>query len=120
MERGVLVGVEGALVPADRVHLCRDHLCRAVLRALEDHVLDEVADAALGGGLMAAAALQPHPHGHAAHVRHGFGEEGDAVRKDLLDDHRLVWKEPDVSMGTGAAQSGYPYPPGAISRVPTP
>src|SRR5206468_822462 len=91
-----------------------------VLRALEDHVLDEVADAALEGRLVAAAALQPHSHRHAAHVGHGFGEEGDAVRKDLLDDHRLGWKERDVSMGPGTAQSTGPARPRSGSCSPTP
>ena len=48
VEGGVLLGREGVHVPADGVDLGRDDLRRPVLRALEDHVLDEVADPGLG------------------------------------------------------------------------
>ena len=87
VEGRVLLGGEGVHVAADRVHLGRDVLRRAVLRSLEDHVLDEVADPGLRRGLVAAAPLEPHPDGHAADVGHRLGEEGEAVGEDFLDDH---------------------------------
>ncbi len=87
VERGVLLGGEGVHVAADRVHLGRDALRRAGLRALEDHVLDEVADAAHLVGLVPASPLEPHPHRHAAQRGHGLGHEGEAVRERFLDDH---------------------------------
>ena len=86
MERRVLLGGERVHVAADRVDLGGDLLRRAVLRALEDHVLDEVADAGLRGHLVPAPPLQPHPDGHAAHVGHGLGDEGEAVGEDFLRD----------------------------------
>ncbi len=64
---------------------------RAVLRPLEDHVLDEVADAALLRPLVTAAPLEPHPHRHAAHRGNGLGDQGEAVVEGLLDDHVGAW-----------------------------
>src|SRR4029450_2963105 len=54
VEGGVLLACEGVHVAADGVDLGRDDLRRAVLGALEHHVLDEVADSGLGPGLLAA------------------------------------------------------------------
>jgi hypothetical protein len=44
---GVFLGGDGVELPADRIDLLRDVLGRAVLGALEEHVLDEVGDAGL-------------------------------------------------------------------------
>ena len=87
VEGGVLLGGEGVHVAADGVHLGRDVLGRAGAGPLEDHVLDEVADSRLRGGLVAAPPLQPDADGHATHVGHGFGEEREAVRKNFFRDH---------------------------------
>ena len=88
VERGVLLGGEGVHVAADRVDLGRDPLRRAVLGALEHHVLDEVADAARRlrsrGGCRACshtpiATLRTSGIASVTRVR--------PLRERLLDDH---------------------------------
>ena len=90
VEGGVLLGREGIHVATDRVDLRGDLLRRARLRALEDHVLDEVADPGLGEGLVAASPLQPDPDRDAADMGHRLGEEGEAVGQDFLVDHGFI------------------------------
>jgi hypothetical protein len=86
VERRVLLGGEGVHVAAHGVHLGRDRLGRAAAGALEHHVLDEVGEPALCLALVAAAALDPHPDRHGAHVGHGLAEQREAVGKNLADD----------------------------------
>jgi hypothetical protein len=87
---GVFLRRERVEVAAHRVELLRDVLGGATFGALEEHVLDEVGDAALLGHLVPRAAGEPHTEAHRAHVRHGLGDEPDAVRKRVVDDHRGV------------------------------
>ena len=56
-------------------------------RALEEHVLDEVRDAAALGGLVPRPARQPDADADGAHVRHRLGEETKAVVENVSDDH---------------------------------
>ena len=56
-------------------------------RALEEHVLDKVRDAAVLAGLVARTARQPHADRDRPHVVHLLGDETDPVREDLADDH---------------------------------
>ena len=62
---------------------------RAGRGALEEHVLDEVRDAAARLGLVARAARQPHADRHRADVRHRLGDEPQTVVEDFADDHAL-------------------------------
>ena len=75
---GLFAG-EGVEVAADGVDLAGELLGVAGGGALEDHVLDEVGDAVEGGGLVAGAGGDPGAHGDAADVRHGLGEDEEAV-----------------------------------------
>ena len=84
---GVFLRREGVEVAADRVDLLGDVLGRAVLGALEEHVLDEVGDAAAGVALVAGSAGQPDADRHAPHVRHRLGDEAEAGRMELAANH---------------------------------
>ena len=83
----VLLGGERVELAADRVDRLRDHLRRPRRRALEEHVLDEVRDAAFGVGLVPRSARQPHADRHRPHVRHRFGHEPQARRQRFGNYH---------------------------------
>src|SRR5207247_877416 len=104
MEGRVLLGREGVHVAADGVDLFRDALGGAVRGPLEHHVLDEMADAALRVRLVAAAALQPDADGDAAHVRHGLGQESEAIGEDVFLNH--AYEEVSLSRLIDAAGTG--------------
>ena len=57
-------------------------------RALEEHVLDEMRDAALLIGFVAGAAGQPDPDRHGSDRVDTFGDETETVVEDLADNHR--------------------------------
>ena len=82
----VFLGGEGVHLPADRVDRLGDVLGAAGRGALEEHVLDEVGDAALLLRLVARAAREPHADADRAHVRHPLGEETETVRQHVADD----------------------------------
>jgi len=73
-------------LPADRVDRLSDVLRRPGGRALEEHVLDEVGDAALLGRLVPRAPRQPHADADRADLRHLLGENAEAVIEDVSDD----------------------------------
>ena len=77
---GVFLGGEGVHLAANRVDRLRDVLGTAGRRALEEHVLDEVGDAALLLRLVPRAASQPHADADRAHVRHPLGKETETIR----------------------------------------
>ena len=83
----VFLGRERVELAANRVDRLRDDLRRARVGALEQHVLDEVRDAALGIRLVARAAREPHADRHRSHVRHRFGDQPQPGRQRLSDDH---------------------------------
>ena len=59
---------------ADRIDRLRDVFGGAGVGALEEHVLDEVRDAAALGRFVPRAARQPHADADRAHLRHRLGE----------------------------------------------
>src|SRR5690606_21895277 len=67
-----------------------DVLGAALIGALEEHVLDEMRDAALRGGFVARTARQPHADRHRSHLRHPFGDETEPVVQDLSYYHALT------------------------------
>ena len=75
---GVFLGGERVELAADRIDRLRNHLRRPRRRALEQHVLDEMRDAAFGIGLVARSARQPDADRHRPHVRHRLGDEPQA------------------------------------------
>ena len=79
VERGVLTRGEGVHVATDGVDGLGDGTGRAGLGALEEQVLEEVADARDGRRLVASADADPHAGGHRAGMGHGVGDHLDAV-----------------------------------------
>ena len=84
---GVFLGRERVELPANRVDLLGDLLRGPIRRALEEHVLDEMRDAALGVALVPRPAHQPHADRHRPHVRHRLGHEPQAGRQRFGYDH---------------------------------
>ena len=74
-----LLGGERVEAAADGIHRARDVFGRAVLGALEEHVLDEMRDAVLGGSFAARAGLDPDTERHTAHVRHLLTDDTHSV-----------------------------------------
>ena len=83
---GVLLRGERVELAADRVDRLRDVLGRPRRRALEQHVLDEVGDAAALGGFVARSARQPDADADRTDLRHPLGENAKAVIENVSDD----------------------------------
>ena len=86
---GVFLRRERVDLAADGVHLLRYFFCTPARSALEEHVLDEVRDAGLLGGLVARAARQPDADGDRTHMRHPLGGEADTVGQHGATDVRF-------------------------------
>ena len=84
---GVFLGGEGVELPADRVDRLRDVLGRARGRALEQHVLDKMSDAALLVRLVPRTARQPHTEADRPHVAHRFSDETNPVVECVANNH---------------------------------
>ena len=83
----VFLGGERVELAADRVDRLRDVLGRCgVAGALEEHVLDEVRDAAALGRFVARPARQPDADADRADLRHPLGENAEAVIENVSDD----------------------------------
>ena len=77
------LGSERVQAAADGIHRARDLLGRAVLGALEHHVLDEVRKTGLVQFFFARTGADPDPDRDAAHVRHPLGDDADTVGRAL-------------------------------------
>ena len=86
---GVLLRGERVELSADRVDRLRDVLGGARVGAFEEHVLDEMGDAAERIGLVTRPARQPHADRHRPNLRHRLGDEAQAGVQHLADHHRL-------------------------------
>ena len=84
VEAGAFLGGESVQIPAHRVHLGGDVRRRATGRALEDHVLDEVADARVGSRLIDGAGVDPDADAHGPKGVHGLHDDPDAVGQFCL------------------------------------
>ena len=90
VKAGAFLGGKGVELPAHGVHFLGDLAGGALLRALEGHVLKEVADAGLRGDLILRARAQPQAHGHGAHMVEPFADEAQAVgKRDLIKQKRI-------------------------------
>ena len=85
----VFLGGERVELAANRIDRLRDVFGRARGRALEQHVLDEVRDAALFVRLVARAARQPHTEADRAHVAHRFSDETNPVVECVANNHGI-------------------------------
>src|ERR1017187_1639540 len=70
MEEGHLLAGERVQVAADPLDRLGDLLGRALLRAFEQQMLDEMADAVEPGRLIARPHADPQADAHTQHVRH--------------------------------------------------
>ena len=111
--RRLLVGHRVELA-ADRVHLLGDPARRPPLRALEDHVLEQVRDAAVRGRLVRRPDVRPHADGGGAHVGHRLGQHEQTVRKRGGADHPVV---PFDSDARKAGSQNTPAPLGKRART---
>ena len=78
--------MKASIWPPIESMVCAMSSAERVRRALEEHVLDEVGDAALLDRLVPRAARQPHADADRPHVRHPLGEETETIRQDVADD----------------------------------
>jgi hypothetical protein len=76
-------------LPADRIDRLRDVLGGARVGPLEQHVLDEVRDAALLLRLVARAARQPDADADRADMRHPLRQETETIGKHVANDGGL-------------------------------
>src|SRR5579864_2074517 len=95
VEADALLGGEGIHIAPDGVHLAGDLLGRSVLRALEDHVLDEMRNAIPMGVFVPRTGFYPYPNGDGADMLHLLRDDGEPVGQDFamyvaeLFDHKL-------------------------------
>ncbi len=78
---GHLLAGEGVEIAADALHILRNLPRRAPFGALEEQMLDEMADAVDFRRFIAAADAHPEPEADARHVRHFRRGDGDSVFK---------------------------------------
>ena len=82
----VFLGREGIHLSADGIDGLRDVLSGSSRGPLEQHVLDEMSDAALLHRLVTRATSEPDADADRAHVRHPLGEESKTIREHVADD----------------------------------
>ena len=82
----VLLRREGVEVASDLVHLVGELVGILGLGALEEHMLDEMREAALGFVLVAAAHVKPQADGRTTDVWDPLEENPHAVREDYFPD----------------------------------
>ena len=82
----VFLGRERIHLTADGVDGLGNVLGAAGGSAFEEHVLDEMRDAALLGRLMARSPRQPHADTHGPDVRHPLGHESETAGKHVAND----------------------------------
>ncbi len=132
---GVFLRRERVELAADRIDLLRDVLRGARSVPLKSMCSTKCAMPHCSARFVARPARQPHADAHGAHVRHGLGDEPNAIRKRLVDDHRR-WADsarevprarerPMIPVGkrirepgpSGKGPGGRPSPPAHIMHV---
>ena len=82
----VLLGGKRVHLSANGINRLRDVFGAPGRCPLEQHVLDEMSDAALLLCFVAGTASEPYAYAHGADVWHPFGEEAKAIRENVADD----------------------------------
>jgi hypothetical protein len=82
----VFLGGERVELSADGIDLLRDVFRRPRAGALEQHVLDEMGDAAALGRFVPRAARQPDADADRADLRHPLGQNPETVVEHVSDD----------------------------------
>ena len=77
------------VVQASCIDRLRDVLSGSRVRPLEQHVFDEVRDAAAFVAFMSGTPHQPDADGDRAYVRHGLGNEPQTIVENVTNDHAL-------------------------------
>src|SRR5215467_11921227 len=72
---------EGIEIASDGIDRARDIFRRTMRGPLKEHVLDEMRNPILFRGFTAGAGTDPDSHGNGPHMRHGLGDDTDAVRQ---------------------------------------
>src|ERR1700730_5934058 len=83
IEADAFLGRKGVHVAANGVHLTRNFLSRALLRALKYHVLDKMRDAVPLRVFIPGSGLDPYSDRSRANVLHLLGDERQPIRQDL-------------------------------------
>src|ERR1041384_2234308 len=83
VEARVVLASEGIEVTADALDRLRNLLGRTSLRALEEHVLDEMRSPMGSFRLEASAHADPNTDAHTGHVRHECAGDGHAVTEAM-------------------------------------
>ena len=101
---------------ADGIHFASNGFGGAALRALEDHVFDEVGKAVFLGDFAAGTVAHPDPHRDGSDVRHSLGNGHQAIRQDLLLDVANLARH--LRIVTQVAQKGKRERPLSLSSMP--
>jgi hypothetical protein len=107
----VLLGGERVELAANGIDRLRDVFRRSRVRALEEHVLDEMRDSAAFVRFVAGAAHEPHADRHRPDLRHRLGDETKTGIQNLSDNHSVFWvysssARGQPQMSTASACSG--------------
>ncbi len=86
VEADLLLGSKRVEHSADGIHLAGNRFGGAALRALENHVLNEVRESVFLGNFAARTVANPYADGNGAYVGHGLREDHEAVRQNVLLD----------------------------------
>src|ERR1035441_7440031 len=82
VEADQFLGREGVEISADGIHRSRDVFRATRLRALEEHVLNEVGQAILLLRLTSRSGVDPEPNRHGSDMRHPFCNDTETVGKN--------------------------------------
>jgi hypothetical protein len=97
VEADLFLGGESIQHATDRIHFACNGFGGAALGAFEDHVFQKVGEAVFFRDFAAGAIADPDAYGDGADVRHGLGDDNEAVGKNVpvnvagVGSHKLLW-----------------------------
>src|SRR3954471_14012357 len=93
---GIFLRGECIELTADGVDRLRDVFGASRRGAFEEHVLDEMGDAAVAIGLVPRPARKPDAEADGTHVSHRFGDETNPVIECVANNH-WSWQKPSAN-----------------------